>query len=70
MDKELIFIGSVNRALRARNILSKQGITAKVERKSDLVNNNGCGYSIVVNSKDSDIARRILDEYKITEVKK
>ena len=70
MDKELIFIGPVNRALRARNILSQHWITAKIERESDLINNKGCGYSIVIQSKDTQTARKILTEYKITEEKK
>lgn len=43
--KELIFMGSVNRALRAKEILQSYGYKVFVERGKDI--KNGCGYGII-----------------------
>lgn len=62
MKKELIFIGSVNKAMRARDILKDYGITAYVERGSDSLNSRGCGFSILIIDSSRTRAEEILKE--------
>ena len=61
MNKELIFIGSVTRTVRARDILQKKGIKAIIERETS-DENHGCGYGVIVVSGDIENARAILAE--------
>ena len=63
MNKELIFLGSITRTMRARDILKANGIGVKIERKTDDYDKNGCGYGIIVVSGDVQTARLILNEH-------
>lgn len=65
MNKALIFIGPVNKAIRAKRVLKSNGIEASVERESEIAGKNGCGYSIIVVQSDKDTAMRILKKYGI-----
>ena len=59
MKKELIYIGSVNKAMKARQILKINGIDSKIERgmKNSI---DGCGYSVLVVEADGNHAKEIL----------
>lgn len=59
MNKELIFIGSITRTVRARDILQQNGIKAKIERQTN-DESHGCGYGVIVVSGDIDSAKDIL----------
>lgn len=59
MNKELIFIGSVTRTVRARDILQKNGIRANIERETN-DESHGCGYGVIVVSGDVEDAKEIL----------
>ena len=63
MNRELIFIGSITRTMRARDLLKKHGITARIERQSADLTNEGCGYGIIVVDGDTDRAKDILIEH-------
>ena len=58
MRKELIYIGSVNKALKARDILRKNGINSQIER--GMRTTEGCGYSVLVVDDSERVARQIL----------
>ncbi|MGN0174117.1 MAG: putative Se/S carrier-like protein [Acutalibacteraceae bacterium] len=62
MEKELIYIGSVNKALKSREILKKNGITSKVERGLMKSPSKGCGYSVLVVDGKRQDAIRILEK--------
>ncbi len=59
MDKELIYIGSVNKALKARDTLKRLGIEARVERNLNS-SKGGCGYSVLIISGNTTSAKEIL----------
>ena len=59
MNKELIYIGSVNKAFKAKEILKKKGINSKIERGLS-TQKQGCGYSILVVDETNEIAKEIL----------
>ena len=61
MRKELIFIGSVNKAFKAKEILKKYGITSQIERGTN-PSSNGCGYSVLIVNDDKNHAKEILIE--------
>lgn len=61
MKKELIYIGSVNKALKAKEILRKSGINSRIER-SMRSSKEGCGYSVLVVDNDKDEVTQILRE--------
>lgn len=67
MEKELIYIGSVNRALKSREILKKNGISSRVERVLDKSSSKGCGYSVLIVDATKEEAMQILKEYGIIE---
>lgn len=48
MARYVIVIGSVTKALKAREIMRKNGLKAYVEKTVDNDNKNGCGYALVV----------------------
>ncbi len=66
MKKELIYIGSVSRAFKAKEILSSNGIKSSVERG---IGNkqHGCGYSVLIVEDDKSIAREILADNGLIE---
>ncbi len=64
MNKELIYIGSVNKAFKAKEILKKNNINSTIERGTSL-QNKGCGYSILIVEGDKDVAIKILESNKI-----
>lgn len=61
MKKELIYIGSVNKALKAKEILRKNGISSKIERGMRS-SSEGCGYSVLVVDGSESKAKEILIE--------
>ena len=63
MNRELIFIGSITRTMRARDILRAVGISAKIERQSADLTNEGCGYGIIVVDGETERAKEILSEH-------
>ena len=62
MNKQLIFLGSMTKTMRARDLLRKYGIKSKVERKIDDDKLSGCGFGIIVVSGDTELAKEILFE--------
>ena len=58
MNKELIYIGSVNKAFKAKEVLKHNGIESKIERSLS-TNENGCGYSILL-VESTEKAKEIL----------
>ena len=67
MEKELIYIGSVNRALKSKEILKKNGISSRVERGLMKSPSKGCGYSVLIVDGTREEALRILKENRIIE---
>ena len=61
MKKELIYIGSVNKALKAKEVLRKNGISSKIERGMSS-SSEGCGYSVLVVDGSESEAKEILIE--------
>lgn len=61
MNKRLIFIGSITKTIRARDILNRNGIKSKIERVTGDVQNGGCGYGIIVINGDRNEAVEILN---------
>lgn len=61
MKKELIYIGSVNKALKAKEVLRKNGISSKIERGMRS-SSEGCGYSVLVVDGSESKAKEILIE--------
>ncbi len=60
MKRELIYIGSVNKALKAKEILRRNGINSKIER--GMRSSEGCGYSVLVVDGSESAAREILSD--------
>lgn len=48
MGKELILVASVTYAMKGREILSRNGIKAYIERTPKNLNINSCGYCLYV----------------------
>lgn len=67
MEKELIYIGSVNRALKSKEILKKNGISSRVERGLMKSPSKGCGYSVLIVDGTRKEALRVLKENRIIE---
>ena len=67
MEKELIYIGSVNRALKSKEILKKNGISSRVERGLMKSPSKGCGYSELIVDGTREEALRVLKENRIIE---
>lgn len=63
MNRELIFIGSITRTMRARDILKMHGFDVKIERQSADLTNEGCGYGIIVVDGDTERAKDILETH-------
>ena len=61
MKRGLIYIGSVNKALKAKEILKKNKIDSKVERGMRS-SSEGCGYSVLVVEGSENEAKEILKE--------
>ena len=59
MRKILILVSSITYAMKGKEILSRRGFKAYIERLPRGFQNSGCGYCIYVNS-DVDMAERIL----------
>ncbi len=60
MNKELIYIGSVNKALKAKETLKKLGIETRIERNLNSYK-GGCGYSVLIISGSAVAAKEILN---------
>lgn len=68
MKKELIYIGSVNRAFKVKELLKRNGIKSSIER--GLYNKeHGCGYSVLIVEDDKNIAKEILIKNGIIDYK-
>lgn len=67
MEKELIYIGSVNRALKSKEVLKKNGISSRVERGLMKSPSKGCGYSVLIVDGTREDALRVLEENGIIE---
>ncbi len=63
MERNLIILGSVTIAMRAKNILFAKGITSYVERHKE-VKEYGCGYGLYV-PNNAEQAVDILKENQI-----
>lgn len=63
MGKPLLVVSSVTYAMKAKDLLFRQGIRSYVERIPK-TESNGCGYGVYV-PQDSDRAARILQENNI-----
>ena len=61
MKKELIYIGSVNKAFKAKEILKHNNINSSIEREISK-NNKGCGYNILVVDGEKEVAINILEQ--------
>lgn len=62
MEKELIYIGSINKAFKARDILKKNGFKVAIERGINSNSNDGCGYSILIVNGSANRAKSILSK--------
>lgn len=62
MEKELIYIGSINKAFKARDILKKNGFKVAIERGINSNSNDGCGYSILIVNGSAKRAKSILSK--------
>lgn len=64
MDKQLISFPSVTFAMKARDILKKNGVLSVLERTPMNLKYTSCGYSLSV-PKDIDKAVQLLKKYNI-----
>lgn len=62
---EYINIGSITVAMRAKEVLRKEGITAYINRNTNLSAGSGCGYSLSVSYGQKMRAVSILQQYGI-----
>ncbi len=62
MEKELIYIGPVNKAFKARDILKKNGFEVGIERGVRNNSKDGCGYSILIINGSASVAKEILEK--------
>ncbi len=62
MEKELIYIGSINKAFKARDILKKNGYKVAIERGINASLDEGCGYSILIVNGSAKQAKSILEQ--------
>ncbi|MBQ2675815.1 MAG: DUF3343 domain-containing protein [Clostridia bacterium] len=65
MDRELIYIGSITRAMKAKEILKSHGIMAHIERTTDTLDTKGCGYAILIFDSSKAEAEKILSKHNI-----
>lgn len=65
MNKRILFIGSITRTMKARDILRKNGINATIERRQGDQIKHGCGYGIIVAEGNTDAAYSLLREHGI-----
>lgn len=56
-----IAIGTVTHAIRARDLLRKNGFSAKIERIDNVEERIGCGYTVVIEGELSK-AREVLQK--------
>lgn len=54
MSRSYLKVNSVTHAMKAKNILSANGIYAQVVRNGNADKREGCGYSVLI---DSDVGR-------------
>lgn len=64
MAKQLIMLRSVTYAYRARDYLSRRGITVNIIRTPASVSKRGCSFSIWT-KKDPEMVRHLLEEVGI-----
>lgn len=61
MENRLIMFQNITLAVRAKNILEKEGIPGYVQKTPRINNRANCGYSVYI-PKDTDAAEKILKE--------
>lgn len=49
MEWTTMYVSSVTNAMRGKRFLERQGHTVYMQRSSQIAENNGCGYSLLVN---------------------
>lgn len=64
MAKQLIMLRSITYAYKARDYLSRRGITANIQRTPLAYSKCGCGYSIWT-KRDSEMIRAMLEQVGI-----
>ena len=60
-QKIVITTGTVTYAIKGRDVLRRNGINAKIERKSSLSGGAGCGYTVVTNGDKQRILQILND---------
>lgn len=53
--KMIITTGTVTYAIKGRDVLRRNGYTAKIERKNSLSGSAGCGYTVVTSGEKQKI---------------
>lgn len=64
-QKIIITTGTVTYAIKGRDVLRRNGINAKIERKTSMSGSAGCGYTVVTSGDK----RKILELLNDTGVK-
>lgn len=70
--KQLVCLlcSSVTYAYKGRDILSRRGIRARVERPAASLGDQGCGYCLTVDAADADRAERIFRDSGVRIIKR
>ena len=66
MDCRYLIVSSVTYAMKAKDVLKKQGISSKIEKIKNISKLNGCGYGVKVSEHDLHVALRFLNIAGIT----
>lgn len=70
MQEYFIVTGTVTYAIRAKEILRKNGFYARVEKISSSENDIGCGYAVAVKEKPNEAAELLVSKgIKILKIK-
>lgn len=65
MDKYIISVGTITHALKGRDILKKNGLEARVERRTRDIGKYGCGYAIIVTADDIEKIKNLLNNSSV-----
>ncbi len=57
MQWTTIYVSSVTNAMRGKRLLEKQGYTVHMQRSSRALDENGCGYSLLVRGDGASAAQ-------------
>lgn len=61
MQKFMIVTGTITYAMRARDVLRRKGIEARVEKPPKLKSSMGCGYGVTVSGNIENITQILSD---------